>query len=51
MVFLFDNENRTLMMLFRGEGSKTGIISTIPYDSAMAAQANNQKGLPPEKPQ
>jgi hypothetical protein len=44
MVFLFDNDNRTLMMLMVQEGSKTGFISGIPSDSAMAAQAKNQKG-------
>jgi hypothetical protein len=44
MVFLFDNDNRTLMMLLVKEGPKTGFISGIPSDSAMAAQANNQKG-------
>jgi len=44
MVFLFDNDNRTLMMLLVKEGPKTGFISGIPSDSAMAAQANSQKG-------
>jgi hypothetical protein len=44
MVFLFDNDNRTLMMLLVKEGPKTGFISGIPSDSAMAAQAKNQKG-------
>jgi hypothetical protein len=43
-VFLFDNENRCFMMLLNNEGSKTGIISTIPSDSALAAQAKTQKG-------
>jgi len=46
-VFLFDNDNRCFMMLMGN--SKTGVISTIPSDSAMAAQAKNQKGNNPEK--
>lgn len=50
MVFLFDNENRTLMMLLVKEGPKTGFISGIPSDSAMAAQAKNQKGATAVKP-
>ena len=41
--FIFDNDNRCFMILMENEGSKTGIISTIPSDSAMAAQAKNQK--------
>jgi len=41
--FIFDNDNRCFMMLIQNEGSKTGIISAIPSDSAMAAQAKNQK--------
>lgn len=48
MVILFDNDNRTLMMLFAN--SKSGIISTIPSDSAIAAQAKNQKGAAPQSP-
>jgi hypothetical protein len=39
-VFLFDNENRCFMMLMGNGDSKTGIISTIPSDSAMSAQAS-----------
>ena len=31
------------MMLVEGEDSKTGIISTIPDDSTLTAQAENQK--------
>jgi hypothetical protein len=41
--FIFDNDNRCFMILMENEGSKTGIISTIPSDSAMAAKAKNQK--------
>ncbi len=48
-VFLFDNDNRCFMMLLENNDSKTGIISTIPSDSAMAAQAKNQKGATPEQ--
>jgi len=48
-VFLFDNDNRCFMMLIENKDSKTGIISTLPSDSAMAAQAKNQKGSNPEK--
>ena len=48
-VFLFDNDNRCFMMLIENKDSKTGIISTLPSDSAMAAQAKNQKGGNPEK--
>ncbi|MCE5346315.1 MAG: DUF4412 domain-containing protein [Bacteroidales bacterium] len=46
-VFLFDNDNRCFMILINGE-SKTGIISTIPSDSAIAAQAKNQKLANPD---
>jgi hypothetical protein len=42
-VFLFDNDNRCFMMLLDNGDSKTGIISTIPSDSAIAAQAKNMK--------
>jgi hypothetical protein len=48
MVILFDNDNRTLMMLIGG--SKTGFISAIPSDSAIAAQAKNQKGATAQNP-
>ena len=48
-IFLFDNDNRCFMMLLENTDSKTGMISTIPSDSAMAAQAKNQKGSNPEK--
>jgi hypothetical protein len=48
-VFLFDNDNRCFMMLIENGNSKTGIISTLPSDSAMTAQVKNQKGTNPEK--
>lgn len=48
-VFLFDGDNRCFMMLLENGDSKTGIISTLPSDSAMAAQAKNQKNANPEK--
>jgi len=41
--FIFDNNNRCFMILVDGESSKTGIISTIPDDSTLTAQAENQK--------
>lgn len=37
--FVFDMNNRCFMMLMDNGSSKTGIISTIPSDSAIAAQA------------
>jgi hypothetical protein len=43
-VFLFDNDNRCFLMLIGNADSKTGIISTIPSDSTIAAQAKTQKG-------
>jgi hypothetical protein len=43
--FLFDGDNRCFMMLLQSD-SKTGMISTLPTDSAMAAQAKNQKTNP-----
>ena len=45
-VFLFDNDNRCFMMLIENNDSKTGIISTIPSDSVIEAQAK----LPEEMP-
>ncbi|MDY0097704.1 MAG: DUF4412 domain-containing protein [Bacteroidales bacterium] len=42
-VFIFDGENRCFMMLMQGEGTKTGIISTIPDDSTLTAQSKTQK--------
>lgn len=49
-VFLFDNDNRCFMMLIENKDSKTGIISTIPSDSAIASQAKTQKGATPAQP-
>jgi hypothetical protein len=43
-VFIFDGENKCFLMLIGNENSKTGIISTIPSDSLIAAQAKTQKG-------
>jgi hypothetical protein len=40
-VFLFDNNTRAFLMML--ENSTTGIISKMPSDSAIAAQAKNQK--------
>ena len=48
-IFLYDNDNKCFMMLLENNGSKTGMISTLPSDSAMAAQTKNQKGANPEK--
>jgi len=48
-VFLFDNNNKCFMMLLENPDSKTGMISALPSDSAMAAMANKQKGTSPEK--
>jgi hypothetical protein len=48
-VFLFDNDNRCFMMIIESKDSKTGMISTMPSDSAMAAQAKSQKEANPEK--
>lgn len=47
-VFLYDNDNKCFMMLLGSSDSKTGIISTLPSDSAMAAQAKTQKGTSKE---
>jgi hypothetical protein len=47
--FLIDGVNRCFMMLIVNSNSKTGVISTLPSDSAMAAQAKNQKDANPEK--
>lgn len=44
--FLFDGANRCFMMLLENEGSKTGIILTMPTDSAMKAQAEKQESNP-----
>jgi hypothetical protein len=48
-VFLFDNDNRAFMMIIENKDSKTGIISSMPSDSAMAAQTKTQKDAHPEK--
>jgi hypothetical protein len=48
--FIFDMDNRCFMMLIEGESSNTGIISTIPDDSTLAAQAKSGKGKPAEQP-
>jgi hypothetical protein len=48
-VFLFDNDNRSFMMIMETKDSKTGIISSMPSDSAMAAQAKTQKEANPDK--
>ena len=49
-VFLFDNDNRCFMMLIQGNDSKTGIISSLPSDSAMAAQVKPHKEEASGKP-
>ena len=49
-VFLFDNDNKCFMMLIENADSKTGIISTIPDDSTLAAQSKPQKGATVEQP-
>ncbi len=48
--FIFDMNNRCFMMLIENESSKTGIISTIPDDSTIAAQAKSNKAKPVEQP-
>jgi hypothetical protein len=48
--FIFDNDNRCFIMLMENEGSKTGIISTIPDDSTLAAASRNRKAKGEEKP-
>ena len=49
-VFLFDGDNKCFMMLIENKDSKTGIISTLPSDSAMASQAKAQKEAKPGNP-
>lgn len=49
-IFIFDSENRAFMILMEGEGSKTGIISTIPDESEMEAQAKDPGGKPEKAP-
>jgi len=46
-IFLYDHDNKCFMMLLGNTDSKTGMISTLPSDSAMAAQA--KKGNDPSK--
>jgi hypothetical protein len=48
--FLFDYDNRCMLMLLNNGESKTGIISTIPSDSAIAAQTQNIKKEPGKQP-
>jgi hypothetical protein len=48
--FIFDMNNRCFMVLIESESSKTGIISTIPDDSTIAAQAKSNRGKPVEQP-
>jgi hypothetical protein len=43
-VFLFDNDNRCFLIMLNNGESKTGIISAIPSDSAIAAQSKSLKG-------
>ena len=40
--FLFDNENKCFLIMVQNEDSKTGIISTLPSDSTLAAMGANQ---------
>jgi hypothetical protein len=47
-VFIFDGENRCFIMLVGGTDSKTGIISTLPSDSAIVAMAEKNMGEDPE---
>jgi hypothetical protein len=49
-VFLFDNDNRAFLIMISNGESKTGIISTIPSDSALAAQTQNMKSDPGKQP-
>lgn len=41
--FIFDTDHRCFMMLTTGTDAKTGIISEMPSDSAVAANAKNEK--------
>lgn len=49
-VFLYDNNNRCFMMLIGNTDSKTGIISTLPSDSTVAAMSDKHKGSGSEMP-
>ena len=42
-VFIYDYNNRCFLMLIGNADSKTGIISTLPSDSAIAATSKNQR--------
>ena len=42
-VFIYDYENKCFLMLLGNADSKTGIISTLPSDSAIVAMGKNQK--------
>jgi hypothetical protein len=48
-VMVYDNENRCFMMLIDNDGKKTGIISTMPSDSAMKARTVQKTGTGTEK--
>jgi hypothetical protein len=48
-VFLYDYDNRCFLMLIGNADSKTGIISTMPSDSAIAAMGKNKKGSAADK--
>ncbi len=47
-IFIFDVENRCFIMLVGGTDSKTGIISTLPSDSAIVAMTEKKTGEDPE---
>ena len=52
--FIFDIDNKCFMMLIESDGSKTGIISTIPDDSTLTANVKTRNAptqtTPKEKP-
>jgi hypothetical protein len=43
-VMVYDNQNKCFMMLIDKDGQKTGIISTLPSDSAMKARTAERSG-------
>jgi hypothetical protein len=49
-VMVYDNDNRCFIMLLGSSDSKSGIISTMPSDSAMQAQAKAQSDKNVRKP-
>jgi hypothetical protein len=49
-VFLFDHDNKCLMLLLDNGDSKTGMISTMPSDSALAEQTKTQKVQASDQP-